>query len=75
MKWQRQLAEARAEVEKCAVTAEYYALKMQNLFCRMKKLDAGYTKNFVDFNDRGRTGNHALEFSFMAGVQICRPQP
>ena len=46
------IAEARAEVEKCAVTAEYYALNAE-AFLRDEKLDAGYTKNFIAFQPIG----------------------
>jgi succinate-semialdehyde dehydrogenase/glutarate-semialdehyde dehydrogenase len=46
------IAEARGEVEKCAVTAEYYAGHSES-FLRDETLIAGYTKSFVCYQPIG----------------------
>jgi len=46
------IAEARGEVEKCAVTAEYYAEHSED-FLKDETLVAGYTKSFVIYQPIG----------------------
>ena len=46
------IGEARAEVEKCAVTAEYYA-DHAGSFLKDEVLEAGYTKSFVTYQPVG----------------------
>jgi succinate-semialdehyde dehydrogenase/glutarate-semialdehyde dehydrogenase len=46
------IAESRAEVEKCAVTAEYYADHAE-IFLKDEFLEAGYTKSFVTYQPIG----------------------
>jgi len=46
------IGEARGEVEKCAVTAEYYAEHSSD-FLRDETLDAGFTKSFLTYQPIG----------------------
>jgi succinate-semialdehyde dehydrogenase/glutarate-semialdehyde dehydrogenase len=46
------IGEARGEVEKCAVTAEYYAEHSSD-FLKDETLDAGFTKSFVTYQPIG----------------------
>jgi succinate-semialdehyde dehydrogenase/glutarate-semialdehyde dehydrogenase len=46
------IAESRAEVEKCAVTAEYYADQAE-IFLKDEFLEAGYTKSFISYQPIG----------------------
>jgi succinate-semialdehyde dehydrogenase/glutarate-semialdehyde dehydrogenase len=46
------IVEARGEVEKCAVTAEYYADHAES-FLKDESLEAGYTKSFVTYQPIG----------------------
>ena len=46
------IGEARGEVEKCAVTAEYYADHAED-FLRDEMLDAGYTKSLISYQPIG----------------------
>jgi succinate-semialdehyde dehydrogenase / glutarate-semialdehyde dehydrogenase len=46
------IAEARGEIEKCAVTAEYYADHAED-FLKDEPLEAGYTKSFVTYQPMG----------------------
>jgi succinate-semialdehyde dehydrogenase / glutarate-semialdehyde dehydrogenase len=46
------IAESKGEVEKCAITAEYYADYAES-FLKDESLEAGYTKNFVSYQPVG----------------------
>ncbi len=46
------IAESRSEVEKCAVTAEYYADHAES-FMKDESLEAGYTRSFVSYQSIG----------------------
>jgi len=46
------IAEARGEVEKCAVTAEYYADHAEK-FLKDESVEAGYSKSFVTYQPMG----------------------
>jgi succinate-semialdehyde dehydrogenase / glutarate-semialdehyde dehydrogenase len=46
------IAEAKAEVEKCAVTAEYFAGHAED-FLKDESLDSGYSKSFVAYQPIG----------------------
>ena len=46
------IGEARGEVEKCAITAEYYADHSSD-FLKDEILEAGYTRSFVTYQPLG----------------------
>ncbi len=46
------IGEARAEVEKCALTAEFYAVHAES-FLNDETLDAGFTKSFITYQPLG----------------------
>jgi succinate-semialdehyde dehydrogenase / glutarate-semialdehyde dehydrogenase len=48
----KMIVEARAEVEKCALTAEYYASHGES-FLKDEPLEAGYTQSFVSYQPIG----------------------
>jgi len=69
------LTEGRAEIEKCAFNCDYFAENAER-FLRRRSIDIGGPKTFVTYNPLGRHhGGHAMEFSILAGVPVCRTNP
>jgi succinate-semialdehyde dehydrogenase / glutarate-semialdehyde dehydrogenase len=65
------IKEAIAEIEKCAWVCDYYAENAEK-FLSTEYFDTDADKSYVRYDPLGPgSGYHALEFSLLAGVQVC----